>query len=212
NLRPESLHGSRLEEETVAANIEMETLISHRSGNTADVNRVGFQDNDVHRLFCEEIARRQTCRPGTDDGDFCFHLLLRDPVAPGEIPDVPALYAQPSSAEQRYCRDAECPHKHRQRTKLTQKIQKRQHDQSMHAKFIAEHTFHIHTGHSADRQVIDPDRAEVDASTDWKVGPSSNCWNQFAKRDADQKQSAQSHRHLARFRWIIQSRNKPAIT
>src|SRR6266567_283190 len=89
------------------------------------------------------------------------------------------------------------------RVKLTQKIQQRQHDQGVHAKLVAEHAFHTHAGHSADREVIDHGRAEIDASANWQVRPPSNRWKQFAKRDADQKYGTERHRYLARFGRII---------
>src|SRR6266404_1206493 len=150
NLRPQIFYRFGLREETVPADIEMETVVSNGSRNATDINRIGFENDDIHVFLRKKIPRRQTRWACSDNGDSCFHLLLRDPVAPGEIPDVPALYAQPSSAEKRYRRDAQCPYEHRRRTKLTQKIQKRQHDQNMHAKFIAEHAFHAHAGHAAD--------------------------------------------------------------
>src|SRR4029077_17984431 len=99
----------------------------------------------------------------TDYDDLRLHVLLRDPVAPGEIPDVPALYAQPRSADQSYCRRPKSPHPNWRRAKLTQKIQKRQHDQCICAELVTQHTFHVDAGDSAHREVIDRYGAEIDS-------------------------------------------------
>ena len=123
------------------------------------------------RVLLEELGEpdggRETRRARADNEDFCFHLLLSNPITPGEIPDVPALYAKPSGCQQRHCRDAERPNEHLRRAKLTQKIQQRQHDQCVHAKFVTKHAFHIHAGHSANGEIIDHKGAEVDAGTNW---------------------------------------------
>ena len=75
------------------ANVEVKTFVSSGARNPTDINRIGFQDDYVDFLLGQEITRRQTRWSGTDNGDFCFHLILRNPIAPGEIPDVPTLYA-----------------------------------------------------------------------------------------------------------------------
>ena len=77
----------------MAANVEMKTLISDRARNATDIHRVGFHDIDADFLLRQEVARGQTRRPGTDNGDFCLHFPLRDPISSREIPHVPALYA-----------------------------------------------------------------------------------------------------------------------
>src|SRR5438128_8344053 len=112
----------------MAANIEMKTVVRNCARNTAHVNGISFQDKNIYPLLREQITGSEPCWSCTDDSNFCFHVLLRNPIAPCEIPNIPALYAQPSGAKQRYCRDAERPHEHRRRSKLTQKIQKREHD------------------------------------------------------------------------------------
>src|SRR5207249_11352523 len=85
NLRPQIFYSFGLRKETVAADVKMETVVSHGPGDTTHVNRVRFENDDVHVFLRKKIARSQTCWTGTDNGDFCFHLLLRDPVAPSEI-------------------------------------------------------------------------------------------------------------------------------
>src|SRR5258708_23611253 len=40
----------------------------------------------------------------------------------------------------------------------------------------------------------------------------SNWRKEVANGDTDEKHGTQCHRHLARLRWIVQSRNEPAIT
>src|SRR5206468_7058371 len=124
----------------------MKTLVSHRAGNTTDVNGIGFQNDNVDVVFGKQIASREACWTCTDNDDLWLHVLLRDPVTPGEIPDVPALYAKPRSADQRYYRRPKSPHPYWRRAKLTQKIQKRQHDQSVSAKRVSQHTFHVDAG------------------------------------------------------------------
>ena len=47
DLRPQIFDRLRLGKETVAANVELKTLVSHRPGNSADVNGICFQDNDT---------------------------------------------------------------------------------------------------------------------------------------------------------------------
>src|SRR5262249_57944356 len=81
------------EKEGVPADIEMKTLVTHGAGNTPDIGRIGFQNENVDVVFRKQIAGRKTCGTCTDYDDLCVHLLLRDPVTTGEIPDVPALYA-----------------------------------------------------------------------------------------------------------------------
>jgi hypothetical protein len=109
----------------VAADVEAEPFIGAGTRNAAHVNRVGFEHGYIDIVLGEQIAGGQTRRSGTDNGDFCSHFILCDPISAREIPDVPALYAQPGSANQRHCRRPKCPHPHRRRAKLTQKIQKR---------------------------------------------------------------------------------------
>src|SRR6266516_1504502 len=82
----------------------------------------------------------------------------------------------------------------------------------MHAKFVTEHALHIHARYSADRNVIDYGSAEIDSSAHRPAGPPANRWEHFTKHDSDKEQCAQSHRHLARFCRIIESRDEPAIT
>src|SRR5438034_3621712 len=81
----------------------------------------------------------------------------------------------------------------------------------MHAKFVTEHALHIHARYSADRNVIDYGSAEIDSSAHRPAGPPANRWEHFTKHDSDKEQCAQSHRHLARFCRIIESRDEPAI-
>ena len=106
NLGPQVFDGFRFGKEPVSADVEVKTFVSGGARNAADVNRIGFQDNHVDFLLGQEVTGCQTRWSGTDNGDFCFHLFLRNPIPAGEIPDVPALYAQPGRADQRDCRDA----------------------------------------------------------------------------------------------------------
>src|SRR5215510_4736850 len=120
---------------------------------------------------------------------FGFMFLLRDPISASEIPDVPTLYAQPGSADQRYC-----PHPYWRRAKLTQKIQKRQYDQSVRAELVTQHTFHVDAGDAAHREVINRGRAEIDPCAQRQAGKAPNRWNEFANCDGYEKHGTQCHR------------------
>ena len=50
NLRPEIFDRLGFGKETVPANVEVKTLVGHGPGNSADVNRIGFQDDDIRLL------------------------------------------------------------------------------------------------------------------------------------------------------------------
>src|SRR5215831_19628529 len=169
----------------MAADIKMKALVSYRPRNAAHVNAIGFQNHDIDVVLGKQIASREACRTCTDYDDLWLHTLLRDPVAPGEVPDVPALYAQPSSANQRYCRRPQCPHPYWRRAKLTQKIQKRQYDQSVRAELVTQHTFHVDAGDAAHRKIINGGRAEIDPCAYRQTGPAPNRWNEFANCNSD---------------------------
>src|SRR4030095_16755629 len=165
----------------------MKALVSCRARNTAHVNGIGFQNDNVDVVFGKQIAGRKTCWTCTDYDDLRLHVLLRDPIAPGEIPDVPTLYAQPRSADQRYCRRPTRPHPYRRRAKLTRKIQERQYDQSVRAELVTQHTFHVDAGDAAHREVINRGRTEIDSGAYRQAGAAPNRWNQFANRNGNTK-------------------------
>src|SRR5437773_2213542 len=75
NLGPQIFDRFRFGEETVSADVEVKTLVSGGARNAADVDQIGFQNNDVDFLLGQEVTRRQTRRSGTDNGDFCLHLF-----------------------------------------------------------------------------------------------------------------------------------------
>jgi hypothetical protein len=60
-------------EKPVAADVEVKTFISSSTGNSADVNRIGFENSDADLVFRQNISGRKTSWSGTDDGYVCFH-------------------------------------------------------------------------------------------------------------------------------------------
>ena len=73
NLGPEILDRFRLREEAVAADIEVKTLVGRRSGDAADVDRVGLEHSDGHVVLGKKIRRRQSSRSRTYDRYIRFH-------------------------------------------------------------------------------------------------------------------------------------------
>ena len=58
NLGPQIFDRLGLGKETVPADVEVKTLVGHGPGNSADVNGIGFQDNDIDFLLRQKIAGR----------------------------------------------------------------------------------------------------------------------------------------------------------
>src|SRR5207237_3755168 len=89
----------RLGEETVAADVEMKAFIFSGPRNTADVNRIGLENDERDIIFRKQIRGSESCRSGSDDGDICFHFLS-NPVPASKIPNIPALHAKSQGDDQ----------------------------------------------------------------------------------------------------------------
>jgi hypothetical protein len=55
------------------ADIEMKTFVSGSAGNSADVNRIGFENGDADFVLRQKISRSQTGWSGADYGYVRFH-------------------------------------------------------------------------------------------------------------------------------------------
>src|SRR5436853_1768723 len=115
-----------------------------------------------------------------------FVLWSGNPVSTGKIPYVPTLHAQADSAGDHYHCDSDRPHRHWREAKLTQKVQKSEHDQGMHAEFVAEHALHLERSHPADRDVVNNGRAKVDTDARAQSALSPDCGQEFDNCDPNQ--------------------------
>ena len=73
HLVPQPLDLLGLGEEAVAADVEMEALVGLGAGDAADMDRIGFQDDDAASGLRQQVARRQPGwpRPDADDNFVC---------------------------------------------------------------------------------------------------------------------------------------------
>ena len=66
----------------MAADIEMEALVSDGARDSSNVNGISFQDRDAHLIFRQKVGGGKARRSGSDNSYACFHFI-KPPNFPG---------------------------------------------------------------------------------------------------------------------------------
>src|ERR1700736_482746 len=79
-------------------------------------------------------------------------------------------------------------------------MQKSEHDQCVHAEFVAKHALHLEGSDATDRDIIDDRCAKIDANASGPFGGASDGREEFDNGKEDKDKSANRHRHL--LNWV----------
>src|SRR4030095_4810049 len=90
-------------------------------------------------------------------------------------------------------------------------MQKRQYDKWMQAKFVTQHTFHIHAGDAGDGEEIENEGGEIKWDTHSTGGLTARAREKLESKNPEQADSAERHRHLAHLGGIFECRQEPVI-